>query len=173
MAMSRGRGLLGRRRFTWIMAVVLGTMIGFAVAGFPDPRTFSLVDERVPVTVAPGALQSESSRPSTGDPGITDETAEVAAADITLALAEATEVPGVIGRYADELAEIGYDSVVLATTDPVDLSRVYFAPGSRPQARLVALELGISVPPQPIESAPVVDPAVTVDVLVIVGRDFE
>jgi hypothetical protein len=173
MALRRGRGLLGRRRFTWVMAVLLGTTIGFGVAGFPDPRTFSLVDERVPVTVAPGALQPVVTGTTTTVPDAdgTPENAELPA--VLVALAQATEVPGVVARYTAGLEQVGYTQIISTVTDPVDVSRVYATDAALAQAQLLALDLGIVEPIEPMASAPLTDPPVVVDVLVILGRDLQ
>jgi len=183
-----------------VLTIAVAAIVGVAVAFVPgagDVGSVALesVDASVappdtplptttsspPTTVPPSTTAPPPSPPTTAQPPSPPTTPPTTVPgpilerdDVIVAVANATNFPGVAGRTATELEALGYVGVAAVDADPVGQTVVYRPDGFDREARRVVEDLGlalVAIPVRPADLAPAVTPTATFDVLVVVGSD--
>lgn len=120
------------------------------------------------ITVPPTTAQRVTSPPTTTLRPVLDRS------EVIVVVANGTNFPGVAGRTAAGLEDLGYVDVAAVDADPVGQTVVYHLDGFDREARRIVEDLGlapVALPIRPIDLAPAVTPIATADVLVLIGSD--
>ncbi|MDQ4098708.1 MAG: LytR C-terminal domain-containing protein, partial [Actinomycetota bacterium] len=125
-----------------VVVAVLGTIIGVAIAGFPDRSTDP------PLRLSPGGAPPDQDAFVTGPPVVdgatSTSTTRRSPRDVRVLTVNASQVPGAARRVGTRLQEAGY-----AVAPPVpdqrrfEQSFVRYRPGSEAEAATVATMVGV------------------------------
>ena len=168
---SGGPGSAGARGAVLLaIAVVLGIVLLNGFDRVPSTDVDAILDDLSPTTTAAGNATATTAAALT-----TTTRAARAPADITVLVANGTDIRGLAGGVATALKAIGYNT--LSPTDatrPVDVTKVQFSPGFDAEARAVATSL--QLPATAVEAAnpanaPPVADTLGANVIVLVGAD--
>ncbi len=151
------------------IAVVLGIVLlnSFDQVPTTDVDTIEDLD---PTTTTPGDGQA-------GTPGTavtTTTRASRAPGDVTVLVANGTDIRGLAGATATALKGIGYNTLSPTDAQPVDATKVLFAAGFEAEARAVATSLQLA--PTAVEGVTAANPPPISDtmganVIVLLGAD--
>ena len=124
-----------------------------------DLNTSTTAGDGSTATTAPATTTTRASRP----PG-----------EVTVLVANGTDIRGLAGATATALKAIGYNTLSPTDSRPVDVTKVQFSPGYEAEALAVATSL--QLPPTAVEAAnPANPPPVTdtlgANVVVLLGAD--
>ncbi|MEM7093386.1 MAG: LytR C-terminal domain-containing protein [Actinomycetota bacterium] len=161
--------------------VALAVLLGFLVLRGTTPRT------ELPIGVTTAAAATEAPTPTpepTTEVGVAelptpdtvlDTSTARPNAQISVLVANGTDVSGQAGRLTDVLRNQGFDTKQAKNADPRAASVIWYRPGFSVEAEVVRQALNTSTP---IASMPEPDPVVgtdidlgNVDVFVLVGAD--
>lgn len=152
------------------VAVVLGVVLLNSFDRVPTTDVDAIIDglDDTSTTVA--------GDPSGTAPAVTSTTrASRAPADVTVLVANGTDIRGLAGATATALKGIGYNTLSPTdTTRPVDATKVLFSDGFEAEARAVATSL--QLPPTAVEASTPANPPPIADtlganVIVLLGGD--
>ena len=156
------------------IAVVLGIVLlnGFdRVPGSDSVDVDSILDGLGTSTTAAGG-----GPPVTAAPAVTSTTrASRAPADVTVLVANGTDIKGLAGATATALKAIGYNTLSPSDTSrTVDVTKVQYSAGFEAEGRAVATSL--QLPPTAVEAstpanAPPVADTLGANVIVVLGAD--
>ena len=156
------------------IAVVLGIVLlnGFdRVPSSDSVDVDSILDELGTSTTA-----ANNDPAVTAAPAVTSTTrASRAPADVTVLVANGTDIKGLAGATATALKAIGYNTLSPSDTSRrVDVTKVQFSPGFEAEGRTVATSL--QLPPTAVEAAtpdnaPPVADTLGANVIVVLGAD--
>ncbi len=154
------------------IAVVLGVVL---LNSFDGPPTVDVgaVGVSAPTTAADGG--GDDTTPETAVTTTTTTGAARAPGEVTVLVANGTDIRGLAGATATALKGIGYNTLSPTDTSrPVDTTKVLFSAGFEPEARQVASSL--QLPPAAVEAsspanAPPIDDTLDANVIVLLGAD--
>jgi hypothetical protein len=151
-----------------LVVIVVGVLLGIAVAGFPDrgkdaplalrttvPSTTVVVT--VPVTTVPVTTPPTAPPPPTRAP-----------AEVSVLTVNASGAAGAAARLAERLGSEGYDVGEPVSRAVQDTSTLLHRPGLDGEARALAASLGLD--PSVLE--PTESPPGEADLVVVIGRDL-
>lgn len=153
------------RRWVPLVVIVVGALLGLAVAGLPDrskDEPLGIQTSAPPTTVAPTAPTVPLTTTTTSPPPATRAPSELKAVAIN-----ASGVAGAGARLTERLESEGYDAGQPTSRRVQAASAVLHRPGLDSEARALAASLGIGASAlEPTEAPP--DDA---DLAVIIGED--
>ena len=184
---------------SWVVVVAVGSLMGLAIAGLPElsarPAPPSLGDTAAEVNDPGGASDPDDSAPSTETPTsissapeptdpdpdpatveapvATDEAPPLRPNDqVTVLVANATDVIGAAGRLTDRLAADGHPMAPPLTTFGFAVSEVWFVDGFGPEASALAERIGVF--PENVQLVPDAPqfPVGNAAVVVVMGPDL-
>ena len=155
------------------IAVVLGIVLLNAF-----DRTPSSVDvDSILEGLTTSTTLADGGPDATAAPVVTSTTrAARAPGDVTVLVANGTDVRGLAGLTANALKGIGYNTLSPSdTTRPVEVTKVQFSPGYDVEARAVAATLGVA--PTAVEAAspanaPPIADTLGANLVVVLGADI-
>lgn len=164
----------------WAALVILGTVAGLTIAGMPElgagPNPVQVATETTDTTTTTTTTSTTLPARSTTTAEATTTTqappAPRATTEVTVLVANGTQVPGAAGRLTDLLAEHGHPTLTPITISAFDVSELWFVDDFGPEAAVLAERLGVF--PENVRRVPD-DPGFAVgeaDVIAIVGPEL-
>ena len=176
----RRRRLVNRGFVSFLVAILVGALVGVGVSGLPDPEALNPVAGRPPLTVKPGSVIDPSQIevplpiitapssvpiPTTGNAAnatstTTSSTTTTIAdglrlrSDLAVMVANANRTPGSASQWSSELVRLGYTQPVPANAGERNEWTIYFADGYQGEAERLAQELAAELLTITLPTAP-------------------